>query len=156
MVDQGPYWANSADLPDFVSVFVNPKTVGAHAVSDLYLKNGLTALQIARKVGLSKAEVLRRLHSVGIRRETVKDLAVDRPRPAVRAPFGKRIVAGKVVDCRRELSIARYIVELRGRQGLGWKEVVDRLNRNGHRTRTGLPWKVGTAKMVFDRWNGKV
>ena len=155
-MEESDTWANSADLPDFVSVFANPKSVGATRIKDLYLKKGLTASQIARRIGLSKAGVLSRLGSVGIRRETMKDLSVEYPRPATRAPFGKRIVAGKLVDDRRELKVARYIVELRGRQSLGWKEVAQKLNSDGLQTRTGLLWKVGTAKKVFDRWNGRV
>ena len=143
-------------VSDFLNFVPIPKAVSSTHIKDLYLKKGLTAAQIGSEIGLSKAAVLNRLHAMGIRRETLKDIVMDTSRPAVRAPFGQRVVAGKVVDCRRELSVARYIVELRKRQGLGWKDVAQRLNCDGHRTRTGLPWKVGTAKMVFDRWNGKI
>jgi len=122
----------------------------------LYLNRGLTAAKIAIQVGLSKSEVLRRLHSIGIRRETLKDVAMAVLRPAIRAPFGQRVVDGKIIDDRRELKVARFIVEMRGRQKLRWEAVVRRLNEGGLKTKTGLPWKIGTAKMVFDRWNGKL
>ena len=98
--------------------------------------------QVAAEVGLSKTEVLRRLHSEGIRRDTIKVMAGVPPRPASSAPFGKKIVGGKPVNCRRELKVARVIVELRRRQGLVWREVAERLNRGGYRTRTGRPWQV--------------
>jgi hypothetical protein len=78
------------------------------------------------------------------------------PRPAVRAPFGKKALDGRLVDNRLELKTARLIVELRARQNLGWTEVVDRLNADGLSTRQGLKWKIGTARMVFERWNGKI
>lgn len=103
-------WANSNQVIDFLPIFVNPKNVGAHVIKDLYLEKGRTAAQVALEVGLSKSEVLRRLHLQGIRREKLKDVATDHLRPALRAPFGKRVVAGKLVDCRRELNLARYIV----------------------------------------------
>lgn len=149
-------WANSTQVTDFFPILVNPKNVGAHTIGDLYLNEGKSAAKIAAEIGLSKAAVLARLHAEGIRRDTIKTVAPDYSRPATRTPFGKRVVAGKLVDCRRELSMARYIIELRARQWLGWNEVVERLNRDGHRTRTGLPWKAGTAMQVFARWNRKV
>ena len=112
VVDLGRCWANSPQLSDFFPIFVNPKIVGAHRIRDLYLSSGLSAAEVANEVGLSKSEVLRRLHAMGIRRETIQQVAPEHSRPAVRAPFGKRVVAGKLLDCRRELATARYIVEL--------------------------------------------
>ena len=156
MVEAVGCWTNSPEVADFLSVSPNPKNVGTTTIKDLYLNRGLTAAKIASQIGLSKSEVLRRLHSVGIRRETLKDAVMEVPRPVIRAPFGQRVVAGKLVDDRRELKTARHIVELRARQDLGWAQVVNRLNGDGLRTRTGLAWKIGTAKMVFDRWNGKL
>ncbi len=50
-----------------------PKSAGTSSIADLYIKNRLTAAQIAARVGLSKASVLRRLHSLGIRKETIDD-----------------------------------------------------------------------------------
>ena len=116
----------------------------------------MSAAQIAAEVGLSKAAVLNRLHAQGIRSETLKTIAPTHSPPAVRAPFGKKVVAGKLVDCRREMSLVRYIVELRARRGRKWKDVAEQLNSDGHRTRNGRPWTIGTTKNVFDRWDGKI
>lgn len=105
--------------------------------------------------GLSKTSVLRRLHSLGIRKENIGEGAKDHQRAAVRAPYGHRVIDGRLVSDRQEQKVARLIVELRARQNLGWKEVVERLNVDELRTRNGITWKVGRVRMVFDRWNGK-
>ncbi len=126
------------------------------SIRDLYLNQGLTAAQIALQIGISKTVVLRKLHALGIRRETVKQMELDQPRPVGRAPLGQRIVAGKLTPDRKELKIVRLVVELRSRQNLPWKEVVKRLNSDNLRTKSGLRWKEGAAKMVFQRWNSKI
>ena len=155
-MEESRHCTTQPQVSDSLSFVPIPKAVSSTRIKDLYLKNGLTAAQIGSQIGLSKAAVLNRLHAMGIRSETLEDVLMDTSRPAVPAHFGQRVVAGTVVDCRRELSVVQYIVELQKRQGLRWKKVAECLNRDGHRTRTGLLWKVGTAKMVFDRWNGKV
>ena len=156
MVESPGYCTNSPEVADFLSVSQNPKNVGTNSISDLYLEKGLTEAKIAEHIGLSKSEILRRLHSIGIRKETLKQMPLGTPRPVVRAPFGKQVVDGRLVDNRSELKTARRIVELRERQNFSWNEIVERLNRGGLRTRQGLQWKLGTTKMVFDRWNGKL
>ncbi len=156
MVDQAGHCTNSKDVADFIGIFAISKGAGTSEIGDLYLIEKLTAAQVAVRVGISKASVLRRLHALGIRKETLAEVANDQPRPAVRAPFGQRIIAGKLVNDRQEQKVARLIVELRARQNLGWNEVVRRLNEDGLRTRSGIPWKMGRVRMVFERWNGKL
>ena len=156
MVDRPGHCTNSKNVSDFIGIFAIPKSAGTNEIGDLYVKKRLTAAQIAARVGLSKAAVLRRLHSLGIRKETLSEVAKEHPRPAVRAQFGQRIIDGKLANDRQEQKVARLIVELRARQNLGWKEVVQRLNADGHSTRSGIPWKIGRVSMVFDRWNGKL
>lgn len=112
--------------------------------------------EIAEQVGLSKAAVLTRLHQMGVRKMQGKGQATDNYRFTQRVPFGKRLVAGRLLDDRKDLKTARYIVELRQRQGLAWNDVVKKLNLNGYRTKKGLLWKIGTARMVFERWRGKI
>jgi len=147
-VDRAGYRANTNEVTDFIAVFINPKNINLATIAELYRKDGLSAAKIATQVGLSKSAVLNKLHTLGIRRETRQN--------AIRAPFGQKIVAGKLVPNRRELKIARLIVELRHRQMLSWKEVVHHLESKNLKTRNGCPWKIGTAKRVFDRWNGKL
>lgn len=156
LVDQVGHRTNSTYINDFIGIFSIPKDVGTDKIADLYVKEGLTAAQVAARVGLSKASILRRLHSLGIRKGTLHEVTKGQPRPAVRAAYGQRIISGKLVNDRQEQKVARLIVELRERQKLGWKEVVDRLNGEGLRTRSGIPWKVGRVRMVFDRWHGKL
>ena len=100
--------------------------------------------------------VLKRLHGLGIRRENIKDMIREVPRLIAKAPYGHRVVDGKLVEDRREMQVARLIVDLHWRQNLAWNEVIRCLNKEGLHTRQGLPWKQGTARMVFVRWRGKI
>jgi len=155
-VDRTGHRANTNEVTDFIEVFVNPKNINLATIAELYRKGGLSAAKIATQVGLSKSAVLSKLHSLGIRRENLKDIEYDNHRPAIRAPFGQKIVTGKLVPNRHELKIARLIVELRARQSLSWKEIVHHLESENLKTRNGFHWKIRTAKRVFDRWNGKL
>jgi hypothetical protein len=155
-VDRAVHRTNSANVSDFINIFANPKTVNPADIADLYIKKRLSAKKLAVELGLSKAAVLRRLHHLGIRKETVSEFAKEHPRPVTRASFGFRIVDGRLVPDRQEQKVARFIVELRQRQNLPWNEVVKKVNLAGHRTKQGLPWKIGTVRMVFASWRGKV
>lgn len=156
VVEQSRRRANPFQVSDFIKFVAIPKAVDPAIIRDLYLKNGFTASQIAEQVGLSKPAVLARLHQMGVRKVHSKGQAVDNYRFTQRVPFGKRLVAGRLLDDRKDLKTARYIVELRQRQGLPWKEVVTKVNLSGYRTKKGLLWKVGTVRMVFERWRGKI
>lgn len=155
MVDRAVYRANSTNLSDFVGLFVNPKIAAPDDIADLYLKKGLSAKKLGAELGLSKTSVLRRLHHLGIRKETVSEIAKDHPRPVRRASYGLRIVDGRLVPDRQEQKVARLIVELRLRQKLPWNDLVRKLNMNGLKTKSGLPWRVGTVRMVYGKWKDK-
>lgn len=141
------------DLLEFVAL---PKAVDPAFIRHLYLEKGLTTSQIAERVGLSKAAILARLHQMGIRKQPDRGLQSDNYRFSNRVPFGKRLVEGRLIDDRRELKAARLIVELRLRQQLSWSEVVQKVNLAGFRTKKGLFWKLGTTRMVYEKWRDKV
>lgn len=148
--------ANQQQVSDFIRFVAIPKAVDPTKIKQLYVESGLTASQIAEQVGLSRPAVLARLHQMGIRKTQDKGQAPDNYRFTQRIPFGKRLVAGRLIDDRKDLKTARYIVELRQRQSLPWNEVVRKLNLQGYKTKKGLPWKIGTVRMVFERWQGKL
>lgn len=141
------------DLLEFVVI---PKAVDPNLIRRFYLEQGLTASQIAERVGLSKPAVLARLHRMGVRKQQGRGRQSDNYRFSQRIPFGKRLVDGRLVDDRTELKIARFIVELRERQAQPWKDLVQHLNNQGYRTKKGLTWKVGTARIVYKHWQGKL
>lgn len=156
MVHRAGYCANTSKVSDFIDNIVIPKNAKSETIRDLYLDQGLTALQIAHQIGLSKTVVLRRLHALGIRQETVKQMELEKPRPVSRASYGYRIVSGKLVPDRYELKVVRIIVELRSRQGLSWSKLVKHLNSEKIKARGGGVWHITSVRMVFERWKDKI
>lgn len=147
---------NLPQVSDFLKFVSIPKAVDPALIRRFYLEKGLSASQIAEQVCLSKPAVLARLHQMGIRKQHSRGAQSDNFRFPQKVPFGKRLVDGRLVDDRRDLKVARLIVELRHRQNLPWNEVVKKLNLAGFRTKKGLPWKIGTVRAIFGRWIGKV
>ena len=78
LVDQAGCRTNPAYLVDLIKYFTIPKQVDIEQIRDFYLKHGLTARQIAVQLGVSRTFILSKLHSLGIRRDTVKNLQVSR------------------------------------------------------------------------------
>ena len=156
MVERSRHWTNLPQVSDFLNFVSIPKAVNPALIREFYLEKGLTASQIAEQVGLSKPAVLARLHQMGVRKQQDRGAQSDNFRFAQRVPFGKRLVDGRLVDDRRELKAARLIVELKQRQNLPWKEVVSKVNMAGFQTKKGLPWKIGTVRMVFSKWKDRV
>ncbi len=155
LVEESRRRTNRYQISDFIKFVVIPKAVDPAKIKDLYLKDSLTASQIAERVGLSKPAVLARLHQMGVRNQQSRGAQSDNFRFPQKVPFGKRLVNGRLIDDRRELKAARLIVERRHRQNLPWNEVMCRINMAGFKTKRGLPWKIGMLRAVFAKWRDK-
>lgn len=118
-------------------------------------KEGLSAQQVADRVGISKQAVLARLRQIGVRRTPGRGRSPDNfryPYP----PYGFRVVSQRLVLNRRELRIARLIVELRDCNGMKWAEMVEVLKAKGARTRSKREWSSVGLRRVHKRWSGKL
>lgn len=155
-MDRAGCWTNPLYLHDIIKCIVIPKQVDIEQIREMYVEKGLLARQIASQLGVSKAFVLGQLHTLGIRRDTIKNLPMARPRPAKCAPYGYRIVDGRLVENRKEMKIVRLLVELRGRQELSWSEVVQILNNASLKTRMGKLWNINSARAVYEKWKHKL
>ena len=158
LVDRAGHWSNDHYLTEIIKVYLIPRIVESAKIVQMYLERGLTARQVATELGTSKAFVLSRLNEAGINASVIKymNLSSPRPRPASHAPYGHKVVNGRLVENKSEMSIARKIVEMRQRQKLSWKTIAAKLNAKGFANRSGEPWQVGFAKAVFDRWKDKI
>ena len=155
-MDRSRHWANRPQVPDFVRFITSPKSASPEVFARLYVKNGLSASQVAAETGLCRSAVLGRLHKLGIRNVKDRGCSLDNFCFPQRVPFGQKIVQGRLIENRREMKTVRQILEMRERQKLSWNCIAQALNRGDFKTRHGQPWKIGTVIKVFVRWAGKV
>lgn len=155
MVGSAARWTNPAHLIDTITFLARPERADRAVFCDLYVKNGLSAAEVAAQTGLSKTAVLERLHEAGVRgRRTGRD--PENYKFPKNPPYGFRVSNGRLVPDRREMKVARLIVELRDRQRIAWRVIAERLNSDGIRTRKGRAWNIDSVENVYARWSGRV
>ena len=154
-MDQTRHWTNYAQVTDFINIIINLQVVNSSLLRNLYVEKGLTASQIAAEYGLSKAAVLGRLSQMKIQNCAKKGRSADNYRFPYHVPFGKRLVAGRLVEDGKEMKTVRIIVDFRDRKRYQWKEIAAHLNGEGLKTKRGLRWKIGTVRMIHANWSGK-
>lgn len=123
------------------------------------LKDGLSASQVAEKLGISKTAVLEKLHALGIRNEASKGERMTNPnnyRAAV-VPYGYRKVDGQLVTNKKELRICRLVVKLINEQKLTLQGTARTLMQQNIKNRNGNAWwDHSMVRGIYKRWNGKV
>ena len=72
MVDPAGAWTNYPKLLDSFDFVFNINLLNTQIISDLYLKQGLSASQIGAKFNSSKSHVLFKLQSMGIRKDPIE------------------------------------------------------------------------------------
>lgn len=75
---------------------------------------------MAAQTGSSKTAVLERLYEAGVRGKRTGRDSQNYKFPK-NPPYGFRVSDGRLVPERREMEVARLIVELRDRQRIGWR-----------------------------------
>lgn len=123
------------------------------------LKDGLSASQVAEKLGISKTAVLEKLHDLGIRNEASKVERMTNPnnyRAAV-APYGYRNADGQLVATKKEVRICRLVVQLINEQELSLNGAARELMQKNIKNRNGnVWWDHSMVRSIYKRWNGKL
>lgn len=144
---------------DIIQHSVNPFKSKSSKIAEMYLGKGLSAAQIAGKLGISKTAVLERLHTLGIRNVASLSERVTNPnnyRASV-VPYGYRKVDGQLVANKKELRICRLVVNLINEQKLSLQGAARELIQQNIRNRNGnVWWDHSMVRGIFKRWNGKV
>ncbi len=154
MVDQAKRWANRTYLYDFVPLILDPKKTKPAIVRDLYVIEGLSKGEIAERLDISKTAVSGHLKQLEIKKKhTGRDPNNYKfPRSP---PYGFKVVDGKLVQNPREIKMARMIIQLKDRDGLTWKRVIEEMNRRNFKSRIG-EWTIDSARSTRARWVGKL
>jgi transposase len=129
----------------------------AKNLKDWYLKDGLSASQIAERLNVSRTFVLARLHEMGIRSESGKD-RLTRPENYLcnTPPYGWKIRNRKLISNKQELIICRYAVTL-VRNGYSLRSVAKEITKLEFKNRRGkIHWDHSTIKSIYERWRDKL
>jgi hypothetical protein len=158
MVDQPEYGTNTPFFIDFLPICLSAKLVNPQEIRALYVEQGLSAAQVARRLRISKAVVLARLHGLGIRDD-------DKPKRYTSPenyrcpvpPFGYSVEGGKLVTSKAELRVCHAIVELIQRSGLSSTATAKELSRRKLKNRAGSSnWSHGSVLAIYRRWKDKI
>jgi hypothetical protein len=147
---------NRSKVLDIIDFYSKPKSLKSGLLRALYDEEGLSAAQIAARLGISKAAVLLQL-----RRNSISTKRGRENNPAnfrrANPPYGYKIQDGKLVLSKSEMRVCSEIVELRGRKGLTLAATARELERLGLRKRDGTrKWHHQTVAVIFARWKNKL
>ena len=156
MVDRGTAWANTNHVYDSIRFVALPKRLNKAIIASKYLERDQSAAQIAESIGASKQMVLSRLRSAGVSNTKGRGRSPENYRFTKTAPFGKKVLDGKLVVNPVEVKVARLIVELRDRKSFSWARVCQQLNEKGYRTRRNTPWQESNIRHIYKLWSGKL
>jgi transposase len=155
-VERPAQGTNTALIFDPIPFLVKPHKQKPQVYRDLYLKKGLSAAQIAERLGCARTTVLERLRRQGIRKSGGRMTNPDNYR-LHEPPYGFSKVGGRLVPNKAEMRICRLIVELRERQGLSALSVSKELQKRGVSNRRGsATWSHHSVIRIFNRWKEKI
>ena len=113
----------------------------------LYVRDGLSAHEIGRRLGVSHSTVLEAIRIFGLsgsgRQNGVKKLKGQ-------IPFGFVLVDRKLQKCSEEQAVIRLIRQLRA-NGKTLRAIADELNRRLVPTKNHGLWQATTVKKILDR-----
>ena len=155
-MDRETPWANTNHVYDSIRFVSLPKRLDPAKIASKYRSSNHSATQIAESIGASKQMVLARLRSAGISKTKGRGRSPENYRFTNTAPFGKKVLDGKLAVNPVEVKVARLIVELRDRRSFSWAQVCQQLNEKGYRTRRDTPWKESNIRHIYKLWSGKL
>ncbi len=153
MVDQPEYGTNSTYYVDTIQFHFNPKLLNFEEIRTLYLENGLSAAEIAKKYGTVRSVILGILHRMGVRLGRGGRVLNDPENYLCKnPPYGYAVKNKKLVPNKAELKLCRTIVELVGRQNMNTSAASKELVRRGFKNRAGrILWDHKSVKLIYER-----
>lgn len=158
MVDLAEHGTNQPYLVDFINLTLHTKLIDSYEIRRLFLDNGLSSVQIAKKYNVSKTTILSILHKMNVRVETQAGRITNPNNYRVRnPPYGFRIQDRKLVLNKSEIRFCRLIVELIARKGFSKSDVVRELEAKRYKNRnSSTKWDHSTVRNIFERWKNKL
>jgi hypothetical protein len=111
-LDQPEYGTNTSYVVDFIEISFKVSSLNSGEIRFLFFEKGLSAAQIARKFGVSKSAIIRRLHQMRINVETGEGRMIRPDNYRLwNPPYGYRVVDGKLQIHKSEVKICRLVVQ---------------------------------------------
>lgn len=157
-MDQVEYGANHIYLSDFIKMSYSGKLLNPEEIKRLYVKERLSAAQIAARFGVAKSVIIKWTDQLKVAPGTkVGSKTNPNNYRHHNPPYGYKVQDGKLVLNKAELKICRLVVELIGRRKFGIRETARELMKQEFKNRRGeINWSHFVVQQIFNRWNNKV
>lgn len=158
LVDLSVHGTNTSYLLDFIRICFKPQLLNSAEIRHFYLKEGLSASQIASHYGVSKTVIIGWINrlKIGSKSATGRMTNPNNFRHH-NPPYGYKVRDNKLVLNNAELKVCRAVVELMGRKKCGAREAARELTSRGFKNRRGdSTWGHLVVQQIFKRWKGKL
>lgn len=158
LVDQSVRGTNTSYVLDFIAICFKSQLLNSAEIRRLYLKESLSAAQIASRFGVSRAVILSTVKRLGIgTKSAVGRMTNPNNFRHHNPPYGYKVKDNKLVLNSSELKICRAVVEMMGRKKCGARETARELVSRGFKNRRGeVAWGHLVVQQIFKRWKDKV
>lgn len=144
-------------ISDIIQVALIPYKVKPSFIAKLYLEQGLSASQIAVKVGCSKTTVLEKLRSLDIKNGTLGGKKARSHYKTSNPPYGFHYQGSQLVPFPKEVRICRIVVKHINEEQVSFREVARRLSEKGFQNRVGKTnWNHTMVKTIYERWKDRL
>ena len=126
-------------------------------LKQLYIKNGFSTRQMAKRFGVSKSFIIGRLHCLGIKRKPGQKQNDPKDYRHAQSPYGYKIKNNCLVLNKEELKICRLIVSLIDKKQWSASKVARELTLRGTEKRSkDKTWNHPTVIKIYNRWKDKL
>lgn len=152
------YDTNTSYLTDFVRISFKPQLLNPHEIRKLYLKEGLSAAQIASRFGVSKSVIVSWVNRLKIGSKSAQGRMTNPNNYRHHnPPYGYKVKDNKLALNKSEMKMCRMVVELMGRKKVGARETARELTVRGYKNRRGkTTWGHLVVQQIFKRWKDKL
>ena len=158
LVNQPEYGTNTSYLTDFIRISFKPQLLNPLEISNLYLKQCLSAAQIAAHYGVSKSVIICWVNRLKIGSKSAKGRMTN-PKNYRHAnpPYGYKVKDNKLVLNKSEIKVCRVIIDLMGRNKYSPTETINALMARCYKNRKGgTAWGYLAVQKIFKRWKDKL
>ena len=145
---------NRPYLTDIISFFVHRTyRLNPAILVKSYKEQGLSSGQVAKKLGISKSTVIKKLQGFGVSLRPKKGrMTIENNYRHHNPPYGYSVKKGVLAPNPREVKVCRLIVNLIRDKGMGYSEVARELGKKQIKNRKDkVKWGHSVIKGIFDR-----
>lgn len=157
-MDLSVYGTNTTYLLDFIEICFKPQLLNSSEIKQFYVKEGLSASQIAAHYGVSKGVIIGWINRLKIGPKSAKGRMTNPNNfRHHNPPYGYKVKDNKLALNNAELRVCRAVVELMGRKKSGARETARELISRGFKNRRGeVVWGHLVVQQIFKRWKDKL